>query len=86
MKHISITIQNDLHFRDNFEDEKQARFVIDNLKRAIADDVSKDETAHLNLQYWVPYDDYGDAGFEVNRAIFGKKTIYVNVEFITTAK
>lgn len=86
MKHINISINNYHYFREIFEDSNEVKRVTNNLRQAIANDTSMDETAHLNLQYWVHYDNEGYAGFEVNRASFGKETIYVNVEFISTAK
>ena len=86
MKHIHLSINNYQYFSDIFVGSSEVALVTNNLKQAIARDVTTDETAHLNLQYWVHYDDEGFAGFEVNRAIFDKKTIYVNVEFISTVK
>lgn len=86
MKLNSVMITNYRYYRGIFEGDKESEFVINNLHNAIAEDIKEDETAHINLQYWVHYDEEGLAGFEVTQARFAHDKAYINVQFISTAK
>ena len=82
----TITVDNQFRFRLVFESDAEVKVVMANLKKAIEKDIKKDETAHINLQYWVHYDEEGLVGFEVTRARFSLERAFINVEFIATAK
>ena len=86
MKTENIFITNSRHFREIFESDTEASLIEDNLKKAIQKDLMSDKTAHIDLEYWVHYDEEGLAGFEITQAKFSHDKAYLNVNFISTAK
>lgn len=86
MKVNQVFVNNYRAFRSTFTGDAEAKFVIDNLKKEIQNDLANEETAHIKTSYWPSYDDEGFAEFEVKEVRFFHGQANVKVEYITTAK
>ena len=80
-----IFVDNYRYFRSIFESDEVANLVIENLRKAISEDVANYKTSHIDLQYWVDYNFESMANFEITEIKIAHGYAYVRVEFISTA-